>query len=51
MESVHRESALLQRQTLEMERHHQQIRDELHTERDYLRRLNLQLIEQQLKGK
>ena len=47
IESLHREKTLLQHQSIEMERHHQQIRDELHTERDYLRKL----VEQQLKGK
>ena len=50
LETAHRENAVLQQQAMEMERHHLHIRDELHTERDYLRQINLQLIEQQMKG-
>jgi chromosome segregation ATPase len=46
VETLHRENSLLQHQGIELERHHQQIRDELYTERDYLRKL----VEQQLKA-
>lgn len=47
---MHRDNTLLQHQGIEQERHHRQVREDLHTERDYLRQQNFQLIEQQLKG-
>ena len=50
LETAHRENTVLQQQAADMERHHFQIRDEIHAERDYLRQINVQLIEQQMKG-
>ena len=50
LESAHRENTVLKQQTLDMERHHLQMREELHTNCDYLRQANLQLIELQSKG-
>ena len=50
IDASHRENAVLKQQGLEMERHHLQMREELQAERDFLRQVNLQLIEQQSKG-
>lgn len=50
LEASYRENTVLNQQAVEVERHHSQIREELHAERDYLRQINLQLIEQQSKG-
>ena len=40
---------MLKHQGLETGRHHSKILEELYTERDYLRKMNSQLIERQLK--
>ena len=50
VDTSHRENTVLKQQGLEMERHHLQMREELQAERDFLRQVNLQLIEQQSKG-
>lgn len=50
LDALHRENNILQHQNIESEKHHHQICQELHAERDFLRQINLQLIEQQIKS-
>ena len=51
LESVQREKSVLQSKAIEMERMHVQMKDHMGTDINYLRQLNLQLVEQQMKGK
>ena len=47
---MQREKSVLQSKAIEMERMHVQMKEGMSSEINYLRRLNLQLVEQQMKG-
>ena len=47
---MQREKSVLQSKAIEMERMHIQMKEGMSSEISYLRRLNLQLVEQQMKG-
>ena len=49
-DSMQREKSVLQSKAIEMERMHIQMKEGMSSEISYLRRLNLQLVEQQMKG-
>ena len=50
MDSVQREKSVLQSKAIEMEKMHIQMKEAMNADINYLRRLNLQLVEQQMKG-
>ena len=50
LESVQREKSVLQSKAIEMERMHVQMKEHMGADINYLRQLNLQLVEQQMKG-
>ena len=50
LEAVQREKSVLQSKALEMERMHVQMKEHMGSDINYLRQLNLQLVEQQMKG-
>ena len=50
LDSVHREKSMLQSKQIEMERMHVQMKEAMSAEVRYLRKLNMQLVEQQMKG-
>ena len=50
LDSVHREKSVLQSKQIEMERMHIQMKEAMSADIDYLRKLNLQLVEQHMKG-
>ncbi len=50
LESAQREKSVLQSKAIEMERMHVQMKEHMGTDITYLRQLNLQLVEQQMKG-
>ena len=50
LEAVQREKSVLQSKAIEMERMHVQMKEHMGTDINYLRQLNLQLVEQQMKG-
>ena len=50
LDSVHREKSMLQSKQIEMERMHIQMKEAMSADVRYLRRLNMQLVEQQMKG-
>ena len=50
LDSVHREKSVLQSKQIEMERMHIQMKEAMSADISYLRRLNLQLVEQHMKG-
>ena len=49
-DSMQREKSVLQSKAIEMERMHVQMKEGMSSEISYLRRLNLQLVEQHMKG-
>ena len=51
LDSVHREKSVLQSKQIEMERMHIQMKEAMSADISYLRRLNLQLVEQHMKGR
>ena len=50
LDSVHREKSVLQSKQIEMERMHIQMKEAMSADISYLRKLNLQLVEQHMKG-
>ena len=50
LDSVHREKSMLQSKQIEMERMHVQMKEAMSADVRYLRKLNMQLVEQQMKG-
>ena len=50
IDAVQREKSVCQAQTVEMERMHVSMKEAMTADITYLRRLNLQLVEQQMKG-
>ena len=50
LDSVQREKSVLQSKAIEMEKMHVQMKEAMNADINYLRRLNLQLVEQQMKG-
>ena len=50
LDSIHREKSVLQSKQIEMERMHIQMKEAMGAD-SYLRKLNLQLVEQHMKGK
>ena len=51
LDSIHREKSVLQSKQIEMERMHIQMKEAMGADISYLRKLNLQLVEQHMKGK
>ena len=50
LDSVQREKSVLQSKAIEMERMHIQMKEHMGSDINYLRQLNLQLVEQQMKS-
>lgn len=50
LDSVQREKSVLQSKAIEMEKMHVQMKEAMNADINYLRRLNLQLVEQQMKA-
>ncbi len=50
LDSAHREKLMHHSKTLELERMHLQMKESVAAEVDYLRKLNLQFVEQQMKS-
>ena len=51
LDSEHREKSVLQSKQIEKDRMHIQMKEAMSADISYLRKLNLQLIEQPMKGK
>ena len=50
LDSVHKEKNVLQSKLIKMERNHIQMKEAMSADINYLRKLNLQLVEQHMKG-
>ena len=51
LDSVHREKSVLQSKQIEMERMHIQMKEAMSADISYLRKLNMQMVEQRMKSK